>query len=92
MEDSAPLLPISNYGAMKLSSEAYLSTWVEKNNTNLYLFRFPNVVGMPSTHGVVFDFIHKLKKFRNSTSSWRWITTKALFTCNRSYRGNVFHI
>ena len=62
MEDSAPLLPISNYGAMKLSSEAFLSTWVEKNNTNLYLFRFPNVVGMPSTHGVVFDFIHKLKK------------------------------
>ena len=27
-EDSAPLLPISNYGAMKLASEAFLSTWV----------------------------------------------------------------
>lgn len=61
-EDSAPLLPISNYGAMKLASEGFLSTWVEKYNSKLYLFRFPNVVGMPSTHGVVFDFINRLKE------------------------------
>ena len=59
-ESSGPLLPISNYGSMKLSSEAFLSSWVEKYNSSLYIFRFPNVVGSPATHGVIFDFINKL--------------------------------
>lgn len=61
-ENSAPLMPISNYGAMKLSSEAILSSHVEQNNTNLIIYRFPNVVGYPATHGVIFDFINKLIK------------------------------
>ena len=42
---------------MKLSSEAFLSSWVEKYNSSLYIFRFPNVVGSPATHGVIFDFM-----------------------------------
>ena len=59
-EKSAPLFPISNYGAMKLASEAYLSAWVEKNKSKLIIFRFPNVVGTPATHGVIYDFLKKL--------------------------------
>lgn len=61
-EITGPLLPISNYGAFKLSSEAFLSSIVEETNTKLYIYRFPNVVGTPATHGVLFDFINRLKK------------------------------
>jgi len=59
-EDTGPCLPISNYGAMKLASEALLSSWVEGKTTDLCIFRFPNVVGAPSTHGILYDFITKL--------------------------------
>jgi len=61
-ESSGPCLPISNYGSMKLASEALLSSWVEGKNTTLSIFRFPNVVGIPATHGVIFDFIKRLKQ------------------------------
>tara|TARA_B100000989_G_scaffold298354_1_gene287240 strand:+ start:6529 stop:7518 length:990 start_codon:yes stop_codon:yes gene_type:complete len=60
-ENTAPLFPISNYGSFKLASEGVLSAFVEKNNCFLYIYRFPNVVGTPATHGVIFDFISRLK-------------------------------
>jgi UDP-glucose 4-epimerase len=60
-EDIGPLLPISNYGAMKLASEALISAAAESYLRRVNLFRFPNVVGAPATHGVILDFIHKLK-------------------------------
>lgn len=60
-EDSGPLLPISNYGAMKLASEAMISAAVESHLSNCYVFRFPNVVGTPATHGVIVDFVRKLR-------------------------------
>ena len=59
-ESTAPLFPISNYGSFKLASEAILSSFIEKNECKLYLYRFPNVVGIPATHGVIFDFIFRL--------------------------------
>jgi UDP-glucose 4-epimerase len=60
-EDIGPLLPISNYGAMKLASEAIISASAESFLKNIYIFRFPNVIGTPATHGVILDFINKLK-------------------------------
>ena len=60
-EAIGPLLPISNYGAMKLASEALISAAAESHLARANLFRFPNVVGAPATHGVVLDFINKLK-------------------------------
>jgi UDP-glucose 4-epimerase len=60
-ESSGPLLPISNYGAMKLASEAIISAASEKFLTRAALLRFPNVVGVPSTHGVILDFIRRLR-------------------------------
>lgn len=60
-EAIGPLLPISNYGAMKLASEALISAAAESYLTRANLFRFPNVVGVPATHGVILDFIKKLK-------------------------------
>ena len=61
-EDTGPLLPISTYGAMKLASEAIISAAKESFLKKIYIFRFPNVVGHPSTHGVIHDFILRLKK------------------------------
>lgn len=59
-EDIGPLLPISNYGAMKLASEAAISAATASWLKRALIFRFPNVVGIPATHGVILDFVHKL--------------------------------
>ncbi len=61
-EDTGPLFPISNYGAMKLASEAMISAAVESYLERAWLFRFPNVIGVPATHGVILDFVRKLKQ------------------------------
>ena len=60
-EETGPLLPISNYGAMKLASEAQASAAGESHLAAVNLFRFPNVVGVPATHGILLDFVRKLK-------------------------------
>lgn len=59
-EDIGPLSPISNYGAMKLASEAQINAAVEAYLPRAEIYRFPNVVGAPATHGVIFDFVNKL--------------------------------
>jgi UDP-glucose 4-epimerase len=61
-ENAGPLLPISNYGAMKLASEAAVSAAVTDAVERAWIFRFPNVVGPRGTHGVIFDFLHKLQR------------------------------
>ena len=61
-EEISPLLPISNYGAMKLASEALISSSCETFLDRAYIFRFPNVIGIPATHGVILDLLLKLKK------------------------------
>ncbi len=61
-EDIGPLLPISNYGAMKLASEGLISASLESFLNKVCIYRFPNVVGVPATHGVIFDFVNNLKK------------------------------
>jgi UDP-glucose 4-epimerase len=60
-ENIGPLLPISNYGAMKLASEAQLRAAHEAYVDRVSVFRFPNVIGVPATHGVILDFVRKLK-------------------------------
>jgi len=64
-EDIGPLLPISNYGAMKLASEAQLRAAHEAYVERVSVFRFPNVIGVPATHGVILDFVSKLKNTPN---------------------------
>jgi len=61
-ENSGPLLPISAYGSSKLSAEAFISCAKESFLKKAIIFRFPNVVGRPLTHGVIFDFLKKIKK------------------------------
>ncbi len=60
-ESLGPLRPISNYGAMKLASEAQISSAGESFLERVNIFRFPNVVGVPATHGVIYDFIGRLR-------------------------------
>jgi UDP-glucose 4-epimerase len=61
VEEMGPLLPISNYGAMKLASEAVIYAAAESFLSYVFIFRFPNVIGIPATHGVMLDFVRKLK-------------------------------
>jgi UDP-glucose 4-epimerase len=61
VEDAGPLFPISNYGAMKLASEAIISSALQASLDRAWIFRFPNVVGNRSTHGAIFDFVQKLR-------------------------------
>jgi UDP-glucose 4-epimerase len=60
-EESGPLSPVSYYGAGKLASEGFISAYSFMNNIQSWIVRFPNVVGERATHGVIHDFIAKLK-------------------------------
>jgi UDP-glucose 4-epimerase len=61
-EDYGPLLPISTYGATKLGCEAIASSFTQIVPLSVAIFRFANVVGSRSKHGVICDFIAKLKR------------------------------
>jgi UDP-glucose 4-epimerase len=61
-EDHGPCMPISLYGASKQAGEGLISSWVGTFGIRAWIFRFANVIGARGTHGVIFDFIHKLKK------------------------------
>ncbi|HUV45517.1 MAG TPA: NAD-dependent epimerase/dehydratase family protein [Dehalococcoidia bacterium] len=61
-EDYGPLLPISLYGASKLACEGLLSAFCHLFDMQAWIFRFANVVGSRASHGVIFDFINKLKQ------------------------------
>ena len=61
-EKYGPLLPISLYGASKIASETLITAWIGTFGGKAWIHRFANIVGPRGTHGVIFDFIHKLKK------------------------------
>ncbi len=61
-EDYGPLLPISVYGAAKLASEGLISSFCHSFDMQGWIYRFANVVGERGTHGVLVDFINKLRK------------------------------
>jgi UDP-glucose 4-epimerase len=61
-EDYGPLLPISVYGGCKLACEALIAAHAGTFGLDAWLFRFANVVGPRSTHGVTYDFVHKLRR------------------------------
>jgi len=61
-ESYGPLKPISIYGASKLASEAMVSSYAYLYNFAAVLLRFANIIGPKSRHGVIPDFINKLRK------------------------------
>lgn len=61
-EDYSPLEPISIYGASKLASEALITSYAHIYNKRAIILRLANIIGPRSKHGVIIDFINKLKK------------------------------
>ncbi|MFC1834819.1 NAD-dependent epimerase/dehydratase family protein [Thermodesulfobacteriota bacterium] len=60
-ETYAPL-QTSVYGASKLSAEAYIQAYGEYFGIRSHIFRFVSWVGERYSHGVVYDFMNKLRK------------------------------
>lgn len=54
--------PISHYGAAKLASEAFISSFSSLHGFQVWIARFCNTVGPNMTHGVIPDLIRKLKQ------------------------------
>lgn len=61
-EDYAPLEPISVYGGAKLAAEALISGYAHTFDIKSLVFRLANIIGERSNHGVIYDFINKLRR------------------------------
>jgi len=61
-ENYGPLIPISLYGASKLACEALITSYCHTFEMRSWIFRFANIVGERGTHGIIIDFINKLKE------------------------------
>ena len=61
-ESDGPLLAVSTYAAGKIGSEAFISAFCSLYGLRGWMFRFGNVIGARMTHGVIFDFIRKLRE------------------------------
>ncbi|MEM2856403.1 MAG: NAD-dependent epimerase/dehydratase family protein [Candidatus Nitrosocaldaceae archaeon] len=60
-EDYAPLEPISIYGASKLACEAIISSYAHTYGLKALILRLANIIGENSNHGVIIDFMKRLK-------------------------------
>jgi len=60
-ETDGPLLTISLYGAGKLAGEGMIAAYCHLFEMHACMYRFGNVVGGKMWHGVIYDFIQKLK-------------------------------
>jgi len=60
-ENYGPLFPISLYGASKLASEGLISSFCHTFQMQAWIYRYANIVGSRSTHGIIFDFFKKLE-------------------------------
>ncbi len=58
--------PISYYGASKFSAEAIIRAYCHATDVQAWILRLANITGCRQTHGVVYDFIRKLKENKNN--------------------------
>ena len=61
-EHRSIMRPISHYGAAKLASEAFVSSYSSLHDFQVWIARFCNAVGPNMTHGVIPDLIRKLNQ------------------------------
>jgi UDP-glucose 4-epimerase len=61
-EEYPVMEPISIYGGTKLACEAMISGYAHTYGWKSWVFRFANIIGERSNHGVIWDFIHKLRQ------------------------------
>ncbi|WP_169833000.1 NAD-dependent epimerase/dehydratase family protein [Geosporobacter ferrireducens] len=60
-EEHGPLLPVSIFGASKLSCEALISAYTYLFNINSVICRLSNIIGGRMSRGIIFDFVNNLK-------------------------------
>jgi len=60
-ETYGPLKPISHYGASKLASESLSMSYASMCGFQCVIYRLANVIGPRSNHGVIYDFVNKLR-------------------------------
>ena len=60
-EGYGPTKPISMYGGSKLACEALISAYASMHGFKAVIYRLANVVGPRSNHGVIWDFVGKLR-------------------------------
>ena len=61
MPEDHPKKPVSIYGASKLACEVLVETYHRLYGLRALILRYANIVGPRLTHGVIVDFIRKLK-------------------------------
>jgi UDP-glucose 4-epimerase len=60
-EGYGPMKPISLYGASKLACESLISAYAFMYGFKAVIYRLANIVGPRSNHGVIWDFVGKLR-------------------------------
>jgi UDP-glucose 4-epimerase len=60
-EEYGPLCPQSLYAASKLASEALLYAYAHSYGLRVHVFRFANIIGPGMGHGILPDFLAKLR-------------------------------
>lgn len=61
-ENYHPLEPISVYGAAKLACESLYIAYSKLYGIRSLIIRYANIIGKRSSHGVIIDFINKLRR------------------------------
>lgn len=61
-EDYGPILPISLYAASKVACETLVTAFAHNYEIRAWIYRFGNIVGPNPTHGVIPDFVRRLRE------------------------------
>ena len=61
-EDYGPILPISLYAASKVACETLVTAFAHNYDIRAWIYRFGNIVGPNATHGVIHDFVLRLRE------------------------------
>ncbi|HIQ10709.1 MAG TPA: SDR family NAD(P)-dependent oxidoreductase [Pyrodictium sp.] len=61
VKEDAPIRPVSVYGATKAACETLIHAYTRLYGFKAVIFRYANVVGPRLRHGVIYDFLQKLK-------------------------------
>jgi len=60
-EDYGPIFPISLYAASKVACETLITAYAHNYDIRSWIYRFGNIVGPNPTHGVIHDFVLRLR-------------------------------
>jgi UDP-glucose 4-epimerase len=62
VSEEAPVKPVSVYGASKAACESFMHAYSKLYGIRVIVLRYANVVGPRLRHGVIWDFVVKLRK------------------------------